>query len=67
MHRRWKQAVSKHVAGVLTILALAACAAGAPPAAVMKDWQDQYSRIEKLIADGPGKQAPASQMPTPMP
>ena len=54
--------MSKTIAAISSLLALATCAAAAPSAAVMKDWQDQYSRLEKLIAGDARKQAPASQM-----
>ena len=54
--------MSKPIVAISSLLALAAFAAGAPSAAVMKDWQDQYGRLEKLIAGDARKQAPASQM-----
>ena len=49
------------ISSVLVLL-VSVPAGAAAPAAVVKDWEDQHRRLEKLIAGGARKQAPASQM-----
>jgi len=55
----WKRALTALWVGALSCPRISAAA---PSGAVVRDWMDQYVRIEKQIAEGIGKQPAAAEM-----